>query len=57
MINRRWIYKKSSIVAYINIMNLYNRKNIWGHTYNSNGNKEKIYQFEFMPVGGFIWEF
>ncbi|MBN2279743.1 MAG: TonB-dependent receptor [Candidatus Marinimicrobia bacterium] len=57
MINRRWIHKKSSLVAYINILNLYNQKNLWGYIYNYNGTKTKIFQFEIMPVGGFIWEF
>jgi hypothetical protein len=38
-------------------MNLYNQKNIWGYSYNSDGSKEDILQYSFTPIGGFIWEF
>jgi outer membrane cobalamin receptor len=57
MLNRRWIFKNSSIVAYFNIMNLYDQKNIWGYVYNNDGTREKIYQYTFTPIGGFTWEF
>jgi len=57
MLNRRWIYNKSSLTAYINIMNLLDYSNVWDYAYKFNGEREKINQFEFTPVGGFIWEF
>ncbi len=57
MINRRWILKNSAIVAYFNLMNVYNHQNVWGYTYNESGTQDKIYQYAFTPVGGFIWEF
>ncbi len=57
MINRRWIMKNSAIVAYINLMNVYDRKNVWGYVHNDSGTRDKIYQYSFTPVGGFVWEF
>lgn len=57
LIKRRWIFKKSSFISYINLMNTYNRKNVWNYQYKNNGEKEKVYQYLFTPVGGFIWEF
>ncbi|MFP4549139.1 MAG: TonB-dependent receptor [Fidelibacterota bacterium] len=57
MINRRWILKNSAIVAYFNLMNVYNRQNVWGYAYNGSGTRDNIYQYAFTPVGGFIWEF
>ncbi|MCF7885057.1 MAG: TonB-dependent receptor [Candidatus Marinimicrobia bacterium] len=57
MIKRRWIFKKSALVMYIDLMNSYNRKNVWNYSYKNNGEKEEVYQYLFTPVGGFVWEF
>ncbi|MBO8130647.1 MAG: TonB-dependent receptor [Candidatus Marinimicrobia bacterium] len=57
MILRRWYTKKYSIVSYFHFINALNRKNIWDYYYTGDGKKGKIYQFSFMPVGGFVIEF
>ncbi len=57
MILRRWMYKSTAVVAYIDIMNIYGRKNIWGYNYAADGTMENVYQFSLFPVGGFTLEF
>ncbi|HMA61596.1 MAG TPA: TonB-dependent receptor [bacterium] len=57
MIKRRWMFKKSAIVMYLDFMNAYNRKNVWNYSYQSDGETEPVYQYLFTPVGGFVWEF
>jgi len=57
MILRRWFFKESSLAAYIDIMNIYRRQNIWEYFYHQDGSTEVIYQFSLMPMGGFVFEF
>ncbi len=56
MFVQRHIFKKSALIVYFDIMNVYGRKNIWDYNYKDDGSIEKIYQFSLFPVGGFIWE-
>jgi hypothetical protein len=57
-ISRREVFKGWAISYYLNIQNLYNRKNILAYRYNDDyTEKEGIYQFLFMPVGGITIEF
>jgi len=57
MIERKWIEKNYAITVYFDLMNIYDRKNVWRYVYSDNGTKKEIYQYNFMPVGGFILEF
>ncbi len=57
MLIRRWIGKSTNFVVYIDVMNVYHRKNIWEYGYNDDGSRENIYQFSLFPVGGFTLEF
>lgn len=50
--NSRYNYEKWSLSVYLSIQNLYNRKNIAGYQYNSDGTRDNIYQFSLLPVGG-----
>ncbi len=46
------------IITYFNLQNIYNRKNILTYTWNDDyTEREEIYQFLFMPVGGVTIEF
>ncbi|MBN1781799.1 TonB-dependent receptor [bacterium] len=56
-LDRRFMFNGWNIVTYIDIMNVYNQKNIWDYTYRSNGNVETWDQFYFLPVGGITVEF
>ncbi|MFQ6608646.1 MAG: TonB-dependent receptor domain-containing protein [Fidelibacterota bacterium] len=57
MFLQRWMLPKMNIVAYIDIMNIYDRNNLWDYAYNSDGTKSKVWQYKTMPVGGFTLEF
>ncbi len=57
-IAQRHIFKGWSIVTYFNIQNVYNRKNILEYSWNDDfTEREELYQFLFMPVGGVTIEF
>ena len=57
MFLQRWMLPKMNIVAYVNIMNIYDRKNIWDYAYSADGTKEEVWQYKTMPVGGVTLEF
>lgn len=46
-----------NVVVYIAVENLYNRDNIAGYQYLSDGTTEAIHQFSFFPIGGVAVEF
>lgn len=50
--NSRFNFDNWSMTILFSIQNLYNRKNIAFYGYNSDGTKEIIYQFSFLPVVG-----
>lgn len=54
---RRYIFKNVNLVTYIDIMNIYDRNNIWDYAYSEEGTKSEVWQFKTMPVGGFTLEF
>lgn len=56
MLGRRFIFQKVNLVVFLDIQNAYNRNNIWDYSYTNDGNKEVIYQYKLMPVGGFTLE-
>lgn len=51
-LNSRYNFEKWSLSVYLSVQNLYNRKNIAGYQYNSDGTRDNIYQFSLLPVGG-----
>ncbi len=51
-------FKGITIIGYINIQNVYNRRNIYTEYWDMGEGKIKhSYQFLFMPVGGFMIHF
>ncbi|MFO7888743.1 MAG: TonB-dependent receptor [bacterium] len=56
-LDRRYMFKGWNMVVFFDIMNVYGRDNIWRYSYNDDGSKEKILQFQVFPVGGVIFEF
>ena len=57
MFLQRSMLPKMNIVTYINIMNVYDRNNIWDYAYSSDGTKREVWQYKTMPVGGVMLEF
>ncbi len=56
--DRRFHFRGSALVAYLNLFNAYNRKNIATYYWNEIDNKQdKMYQWTLIPVGGFEYEF
>ncbi|HVN47426.1 MAG TPA: TonB-dependent receptor [Bacteroidota bacterium] len=53
----RFYMQHWNINAYIALMNVLNRKNVFYYEYRSDGTKETVYQFAFFPVGGIEIEF
>jgi len=56
-IDRRFIFKTWNLVVFFDIMNIYNRDNIWEYQYNDDGSREDVLQFQTLPVGGVSLEF
>jgi len=53
----RFYFQNWNINAYVAMMNVLNRKNVFYQNYRSDGTVETIYQFAFFPVVGFEAEF
>jgi len=56
-INSRFNFETWNIVFILSVQNVYNRKNIAGFQYNSDGTIENIYQFSLLPVAEIQVEF
>ncbi|MFC1511881.1 TonB-dependent receptor domain-containing protein [Candidatus Latescibacterota bacterium] len=56
-LDRRYYFKNWSLVVYLDVMNVYNRKNVWDYNRDEYGKRESIHQFTTFPVGGFNVEF
>jgi len=56
-IDRRYYFRNWNIVTYFDMMNVFNRDNIWAYDYDDDGTKEIIKQWKVMPVGGIVLEF
>jgi outer membrane receptor protein involved in Fe transport len=56
-VDKRFMFNGWNIVMYIDLMNVYNRKNIWEYSYQGDGDVETLNQFSFLPVGGITVEF
>ncbi|MBN2012063.1 hypothetical protein JW960_22230 [candidate division KSB1 bacterium] len=56
--DRRFYFNQSTLVAYFSLWNAYNQKNIATYYWNKTDNKQDtIYQWSFLPIGGFEFEF
>jgi hypothetical protein len=55
--NSRYNFDAWNLVVFLSIQNLYNRQNIAGYQYKSDGTVDKVYQFSFLPVLGIEAEF
>ncbi|HLP17989.1 MAG TPA: TonB-dependent receptor [Bacteroidota bacterium] len=53
----RWHKESYNIVMIVALQNVYNRKNIAGYQYSSDGTKDEVYQFSFFPIVGLSVEF
>ena len=56
-LDRRYFYRNWSLIVYLDVMNVYGRKNIWDYSRDEYGDVDKVYQFSTFPVGGFNIEF
>jgi hypothetical protein len=54
MILQRFYFKKTNLVAFWDIMNVFNRDNPWGWQYYD---REVVWQYKTFPVGGLVLEF
>ena len=53
-----YFFKNMTIVTFFELENVYNRKNIYTYFWNNKKNKrDEVYQWAFLPVGGFRIEF
>ncbi|HEX8362788.1 MAG TPA: TonB-dependent receptor [Longimicrobium sp.] len=56
--DRRFNFRKSSLVTFFSVSNVYNRQNIRGYIWNSDTSEiQPFYQWGLLPVGGFEFEF
>jgi len=57
-VERRYNWRKSSMVVFLSIWNVYNRENVASRYWDEINNREEtMYQWTMLPVGGFEWEF
>jgi hypothetical protein len=57
MLLQRFYFEKLNLVAFWDIMNVFNRDNPWDYVYNEDGTKDIALQFKTFPVGGITLEF
>ena len=57
-VDKKWNLKKLSIVSYIELQNIFNVSNVYQYFWNEYKNEQgTIYQWAFLPVGGFSIQF
>lgn len=56
-IDRRFLFSNWTLVVFFDIVNIYNRDNIWNYQYNDDGTISKVLQYQTLPVGGVTLEF
>ncbi len=57
MILQRFYFEEVNLVAFWDIMNVFNRDNPWDYVYNEDGTKDMALQYKTFPVGGITLEF
>jgi Carboxypeptidase regulatory-like domain/TonB-dependent Receptor Plug Domain len=57
-VDKKWNFKGMSIVSYVELQNIFNKENVYQYFWNEYKNEEgTIYQWKFLPVGGFSIQF
>lgn len=57
-VDKKWNFSKVSIVAYVEMQNVFNTTNVYNYFWNEYKNEMgTIYQWAFLPVGGFSIQF
>ena len=57
-VDKKWNFKGLSIVSYIELQNVFNTENVYQYFWNEYKNTQgTIYQWKFLPVGGFSVQF
>lgn len=57
-VDKKWNFRKLSIVSYIELQNVFNTTNVYQYFWNEYKNEQgTIYQWAFLPVGGFSIQF
>lgn len=57
-VDKKWNFKKWSIVSYVELQNVFNTQNVYQYFWNNYKNEiGTIYQWGFLPVGGFSVQF
>jgi hypothetical protein len=56
-LDRRFFLKRGTLVVYTDVMNVFNRDNIWDYSRDGYGKTDKVSQFSTFPVGGISFEF
>ncbi|MBN2009153.1 TonB-dependent receptor [candidate division KSB1 bacterium] len=56
-IDSRYMFNGWTMVTYFDLMNVFNRDNVWGYSYKDNGTVDEILQWKVFPVGGVAIEF
>ena len=57
MVLQRHYFEKMNLVAFWDIMNVFNRDNPWDYVYNEDGTRDIALQFKTFPIGGITLEF
>ena len=56
-IDRRFIFDTWNLVIFFDVVNILNHENVWDYNYNDDGTREKVLQYNTLPVGGVSVEF
>ncbi len=56
-LDKRYMFSGWNMVLYFDVINIYGRDNIWMYSYQEDGTKKDILQFQVFPVGGMTIEF
>ena len=56
-IDRRFFFNRWNLVTYFDIINIYQRDNIWNYSYDEFGDIDNIYQWRTLPIAGLVIEF
>jgi len=51
-IDKQYSYRNWNFTIFYDVVNLYNRDNIWSFQYNDDGTIDRVLQFNTLPVGG-----
>ncbi len=57
MLRQRFYFDRINLVAFWDIMNVFNRDNPWDYVYKDDGHKILALQYKTFPVGGVVLEF